>query len=83
MSATAPSSRHPLRWIAVAITAVLVALVIAAAVYVHNLLQPDRFTALLENDLAAVGLKLRLQAPADARALRRAQALGRTLDVRA
>jgi AsmA protein len=65
MSATAPSSRHPLRWIAVAIAAVLVALVIAAAVYVHNLLQPDRFTALLENDLAAVGLKLRLQAPAE------------------
>lgn len=65
MSATAPSSRHLLRWIALAIVAVLVALAIAAAVYVHNLLQPDRFTALLENDLAAVGLKLRLQAPAE------------------
>lgn len=48
-----------------AVVAVLVALAIAAAVYVHNLLQPDRFTALLENDLAAVGLKLRLQAPAE------------------
>lgn len=65
MWATAPSSRHLLRWIALAIVAVLVALAIAVAVYVHNLLQPDRFTALLENDLAAVGLKLRLQAPAE------------------
>jgi AsmA protein len=65
MSATAPSSRHHLRWIVLAIVAVLVALAIAAAVYVHNLLQPDRFTALLENDLAAVGLKLRMQQPAE------------------
>ena len=65
MSATAPSSRHLLRWIALAIVAVVVALTIAAAVYVHNLLQPDRFTALLENDLAAVRLRLRLQAPAE------------------
>ncbi len=65
MAATAPSSRHLLRWIALAIVAVLVALAIAVAVYVHNLLQPDRFTALLENDLAAVGLRLRLQAPAE------------------
>lgn len=65
MSATAPSSRHLLRWIALAIATILVALAIAVAVYVHNLLQPDRFTALLENDLAAIGLKLRLQAPAE------------------
>jgi len=65
MPATAPSSRHLLRWIALAIVAVLAALAIAAAVYVHNLLQPARFTALLENDLAAVGLRLRLQAPAE------------------
>ena len=43
MPATAPSSRHLLRWIALAIVAVLVALAIAAAVYVHNLLHPDRF----------------------------------------
>ena len=47
------------------IVAVLVALAIALVVHVHNLLQPERFTTLLENDLAAVGLKLRLQAPAE------------------
>lgn len=48
-----------------AAVAVLVVLAIAAGVYIHRLLQPDRFTTLLENDLAAVGLKLRLQAPAE------------------
>lgn len=65
MQATAPSSRHLLRWIILAVAAVLVALAIAAAVHVHNLLQPERFTALLENDLAGAGLKLRMQAPAE------------------
>ncbi|HJR13715.1 MAG TPA: AsmA family protein [Rhodanobacteraceae bacterium] len=54
-----------MRWIVLAIVAVLVALAIALAVHIHNLLQPERFTALLENDLAAVGLTLRLQAPAE------------------
>lgn len=45
--------------------AVLAALLVALAIHVHNLLQPERFTALLENDLAAVGLKLNMQAPAE------------------
>ncbi len=65
MSASAPSSRHPLRWIVLAIVAVLVVLAIALAVYVHGLLQPQRFTALLENDLAAAGLRLDMQEPAE------------------
>lgn len=65
MTASAPSPRHLLRWIALAIVALLVALAIAATVYVHNLLQPQRFTALLEGDLAAAGLRLSLDAPAE------------------
>lgn len=65
MSASGPSSRHLLRWIVLAVIAVLVALAIALAIYVHGLLQPQRFTALLENDLAAAGLRLNMQEPAE------------------
>lgn len=65
MPASAPASRHLLRWIAIAVLAVLAALAIAAAIYVHGLLQPQRFTSLLENDLAAVGLRLEMRAPAE------------------
>jgi hypothetical protein len=65
MSASEPSSRHLLRWILLAVVAVLVALAIALAIYVHGLLQPQRFTALLENDLAAAGLRLNMQKPAE------------------
>ena len=61
----APSSRHLVRWIALAIAVVLAALLLALAIHVHRLLQPARFTTLLENNLAAAGLKLRLQAPAE------------------
>jgi AsmA protein len=62
---SAPASRYLLRWIGLAILAVLAVLAVALAVHVHNLLQPERFTKLLEDDLAAAGLKLRLQAPAE------------------
>jgi AsmA protein len=65
MSASAPPSRHLLRWIVLAIVVVLGALVVALAIYVHSLLQPQRFTTLLENDLAAAGLALDMQAPAE------------------
>lgn len=65
MSASEPSSRHLLRWIVLAVVAVLVALAIALAIYVHGLLQPQRFTALLENGLAAAGLRLNMQEPAE------------------
>lgn len=47
------------------IAVVLVALAVALVVYVHHLLQPQRFTALLENDLAAAGIRLDLDAPAE------------------
>jgi AsmA protein len=63
MSAQTP--RHLWRWVALAIVALIAALLLALAIYVHNLLQPERFTALLENDLAAAGLRLKLDAPAE------------------
>jgi hypothetical protein len=42
----------------------LAVLLAAFAIHVHALLQPQRFTNLLEHDLAAAGLRLNLQAPA-------------------
>lgn len=57
--------RHPLRWIAVAIGAVLLALLAALVIHVHALLQPQRFTNMLEGDLSAAGLSLKLQSPAE------------------
>ena len=65
MTTTAPASQHLLRWIALAVVAVLAVLTVAAVVYVHHLLQPQRFTTLLENDLAAAGLRLSMDAPAE------------------
>ncbi|MGH8184635.1 MAG: AsmA family protein [Rhodanobacteraceae bacterium] len=56
--------QHRLRWIALVTGVVVVALLIALAVHVNALLQPQRFTNLLENDLASVGVNLELQAPA-------------------
>lgn len=44
--------------------AVVLALLVALAVHVNALLQPQRFTSLLENDLASIGVNLELQAPA-------------------
>ncbi|HET7561190.1 MAG TPA: AsmA family protein [Rhodanobacteraceae bacterium] len=57
--------RHRLRWIAVAIAAVLLVLVAALVIHVHALLQPQRFTNMLEADLSAAGLSLKLQSPAE------------------
>lgn len=65
MPASAPARRHLGRWIALAIVAVVVAASVALAIHVHALLQPQRFTALLQGDLSAVGLTLKLQAPAE------------------
>lgn len=65
MPASAPASRHPLRRIALAVLAVVLVLVIALGVYVHHLLQPQRFTRLLESDLAGLGIRLDMSAPAE------------------
>lgn len=56
--------RPRLRWIAVAIGVLVCALLTAAAIHVYALLQPQRFTGLLERELASAGIKLDLQAPA-------------------
>lgn len=65
MPASTPPRRHLVRWITLAIAAVLVALAAALAIHVHALLQPQRFTQLLERDLSIVGLSLKLQSPAE------------------
>lgn len=46
------------------VVAVLIALALALVIYIYRLLQPQRFTALLESDLAAAGLRLNMQSPA-------------------
>ncbi len=65
MALRSPWGRHRWRWVAVAGALVLAALLAALAWHVHALLQPERFTTLLERDLAAAGLTLTLQAPAE------------------
>jgi AsmA protein len=57
--------RHRLRWIAGAIGAVLLTLLAALVIHVHALLQPQRFTNVLEGELATAGLSLKLQSPAE------------------
>lgn len=64
MSVRETWQRHRLRWIVLAIGVVMLALLIALAIHVNALLQPARFTNLLESDLAAIGVKLEMQAPA-------------------
>ena len=56
--------RHRLRWIALAVGVVVLAALVALAVHVYALLQPQRFTNLIERDLAGAGINLELQAPA-------------------
>lgn len=67
MAATPPPTRRFRRKVALGIGAVFAILVAALVIYLHRFLQPERFTALLEKDLAAAGLKLDLDAPAEPR----------------
>ncbi|HEX7370170.1 MAG TPA: AsmA family protein [Rhodanobacteraceae bacterium] len=64
MPAFASWQRHRVRWIAAGVGIVVLGLLIALAAHVYALLQPQRFTSLLERDLASVGIKLEMQAPA-------------------
>jgi len=57
--------QHPVRWILVALALPVLGLIIAAGIIVHALLQPERFTALLKDNLANAGLALTLSAPAE------------------
>lgn len=55
---------HPWRWIAAAVIVLIVLLVLAGALVVRSLLQPQRFTALLQSQLANAGLVLSVDKPA-------------------
>ncbi|MES2403181.1 MAG: AsmA family protein [Pseudomonadota bacterium] len=57
--------RHRMRWVALAIGVVVLALLVALAIHVQALLQPQRFTDLLERELASVGIKLDMQSAAE------------------
>jgi AsmA protein len=54
-----------MRWIALAVGVLVLALLVALAIHVQHLLQPQRFTNLLERELASVGIKLEMQAAAE------------------
>jgi hypothetical protein len=55
---------RPLRWLLIALATVLggIALIVLASLYL--LLQPDRFTAMLQQQASAAGLQLTLSSPA-------------------
>lgn len=53
-----------LRWIAVAIGIVVLAVLTAGVIHIDALLQPQRFTSLLQRELAGVGIELNLTTPA-------------------
>lgn len=65
MSVPATWKQHRMRWIALAVGVVALALLAALAIHVQALLQPQRFTGLLERELAGVGIKLEMQAAAE------------------
>lgn len=55
---------HPWRWIAAAVVVLVLLALLAAVLIVRSLLQPQRFTALLQSQLANVGLVLSVDKPA-------------------
>lgn len=65
MSMHATWQRYRMRWVALAIGVVVLALLVALAIHVQALLQPQRFTDLLERELAGVGIKLDMQSAAE------------------
>lgn len=65
MSMLATWQRYRMRWVALAAGVVVLALLVALAIHVQALLQPQRFTDLLERELASVGIKLQMQATAE------------------
>ena len=54
-----------MRWVALGTGVVVLALLVALAIHVQALLQPQRFTDLLERELASVGIELDMQAAAE------------------
>lgn len=65
MSVPATWQRHRMRWVASGVGVAVFALLVALAIHVQALLQPQRFTDLLERQLASVGIKLQMQSAAE------------------
>lgn len=57
--------QHRMRWVALGIGVVVLALLVALAIHVQALLQPQRFTDLLERELASIGITLDMQSAAE------------------
>lgn len=55
---------HPWRWISTAVIVLILLAVLAGVLIVRSLLQPQRFTALLQSQLANAGLILSVDKPA-------------------
>ncbi|HJU25925.1 MAG TPA: hypothetical protein VJ722_04550 [Rhodanobacteraceae bacterium] len=64
MSARDSIGAHPWRWFPAAAIALILVALIAALLFVRSLLQPQRFTALLQSQLADAGLILSVDRPA-------------------
>ncbi|HJU08504.1 MAG TPA: hypothetical protein VJ727_08510 [Rhodanobacteraceae bacterium] len=64
MSAGDSIRAHPWRWLATAVIVLIVVVSLAATLFVRSLLQPQRFTALLQSQLAGAGLVLAVDKPA-------------------
>ena len=64
MNARESIARHPWRWTAAAAVVLILIALLAAALFVRLLLQPQRFTALLQSQLANAGLTLSVDKPA-------------------
>jgi hypothetical protein len=64
MSARGSMRTHPWRWITALVIVLLLLLVLAGVLLVRSLLQPQRFTALLQSQLANAGLVLSVDKPA-------------------
>lgn len=64
MSAVDSIRRHPWRTVVLALLVLIAIALIAAVLIVRSLLQPQRFTALLQNQLAGAGLVLSVDKPA-------------------
>src|SRR5690348_6656223 len=64
MSTRDSIARHPWRWIAAVVIVLVLLVALAGVLVVRSLLQPQRFTALLQSQLANSGLVLSVDKPA-------------------
>ncbi len=55
---------HPWRWLVATVIVLILMMLIGATLFVRSLLQPQRFTALLQSQLAGAGLILSVEKPA-------------------